>query len=47
MVARTKIVKKKRNTFNRFESDRHIRLDVYKLINKIIEKLEKTQRYRL
>ncbi len=28
MAARVKIVKKKRNTFNRFESDRHIRLDV-------------------
>jgi hypothetical protein len=29
MAPRTKIVKKKKNTFNRFESDRHIRLDVY------------------
>ena len=29
MAPRVKIVKKKKNTFNRFESDRHIRLDVY------------------
>ncbi len=29
MAPRTKIVKKKKNTFNRFESDRHIRVDVY------------------
>ena len=28
MAPRVKIVKKKKNTFNRFESDRHIRLDV-------------------
>ena len=28
MAPRTKIVKKKKNTFNRFESDRHIRVDV-------------------
>ncbi len=27
-MAKVKIVKKKKNTFNRFESDRHIRLDV-------------------
>ncbi len=27
-MARVKIVKKKRNTFNRFESDRHKRMDV-------------------
>jgi len=26
-MVRTKIVKKKRNTFNRFECDRHIRMD--------------------
>ena len=28
MAPRVKIVKKKKNTFNRFESDRHIRLDL-------------------
>ena len=27
-MARTRIVKKKRNTFNRFECDRHIRMGV-------------------
>jgi hypothetical protein len=27
-MVRTKILKKKRNTFNRFESDRHIRMGV-------------------
>jgi hypothetical protein len=31
MAPRTKIVKKKKNTFNRFESDRHIRLDVHSI----------------
>jgi hypothetical protein len=32
-MARTRIVKKKTNTFNRFESDRHIRMgvNIYKL----------------
>ncbi len=45
MAPRVKIVKKKKNTFNRFESDRHIRVDVYYIL--ILEKLEKTKRYRL
>ena len=38
MAPRVKIVKKKKNTFNRFESDRHIRLDVINILN--VEKLE-------
>ncbi len=28
-MARVRIVKKKKTTFDRFESDRHIRLNVY------------------
>ncbi len=30
-MVRTKIVKKKRNLFNRFESDKHVRMGVSKL----------------
>ena len=36
-MVRTKILKKKRNTFNRFESDRHIRMGVSFFILKLRE----------
>lgn len=49
-MVRTKILKKRTKTFDRFESDRHVRMGVRNNIKNnlnFIEKLETTKRYRL